>query len=51
LADYDTVRLSAAAIANCIRTGAGRMPPPPDAPLTPAQTALFDKWVTEAFPR
>jgi hypothetical protein len=51
LSVYDSVKASAAKIADRIkRTGAGRMPPPPDVPLTAEQTALFDKWVSEGFP-
>jgi hypothetical protein len=27
-----------------------RMPPPPAAPLTPAQIERFDNWIAEGFP-
>jgi hypothetical protein len=43
LTDFDVVRSSAASISRRLKgVGGRRMPPPPDAPLTPAQIELFD---------
>jgi hypothetical protein len=52
LTDIDAVKGSASDIADRIKSSDDdvRMPPPPDAPLTAEQTALFDKWVSEGFP-
>lgn len=52
LSDIDAVKDFASDIADRIKSSEDdvRMPPPPDAPLTAEQTALFDKWVSEGFP-
>jgi hypothetical protein len=50
LSDYAAVRGSADAIRDRLqRTGAGRMPPPPDQPWTKAQIDLFSRWITENY--
>lgn len=51
LTEYEVVKSEAENILGRVRrTGAGRMPIPPDAKWTKAQIDLFAKWIEEEFP-